>query len=101
MGKGEADDDQRQKAKHDIIQIERFLSLRCNPLRSRTAEVQAGTIIVDHEIRLGLAWLDQKLAALSPRAFIICASIPTARKDPHCVEATVTAAERGNCAKQE
>lgn len=55
----------------------------CDPLCGRASEMQAGALVISHEIRLGLARLDKELAALGPRAFIIRTSVATARKDSH------------------
>ena len=55
----------------------------CDPLCGRASEMQAGALVISHEIGLGLARLDKELAALGPRAFIIRTSVATARKDSH------------------
>ena len=68
-----------------------------DPLCSRTAEMQPRAFIICHKIGLGLAWLEQELAAFGPSAFIICTRVATARKDAQGVETTVTSTERGNC----
>ena len=56
--------------------------------------MQARAFIIRHKIGLGLARLEQELAALGPSAFIICTRVAAAGKDTHGVETTVTSAER-------
>ena len=55
----------------------------CDPLCGRASEMQAGALVISHEIGLGLARLDKELAALGPRTFIIRTSVATAWKDSH------------------